>query len=230
MRFTTLSAERSLSYCGLSPPAWGNHQRMLEREGLTVGKAPPEVMRSLVNKRTGEVMQVPTGVDPAFHYPPGGRRAHLEQMLADKQLAASAAKAQSAAHAMMNTRSETRVHRIDIPSQVLQKVAENTGLNVAGYKATFDNSSVGHVMNRHGIGNEKDKNQVPMTLNDFGYEVYVMSAPDLIEPTHRTDSGLDAVLFSKVIGGNNYVIVKELRTRRKHLATTTMYIKKGVPE
>jgi uncharacterized protein with gpF-like domain len=62
-----------------------HNQRMLDREGLTIGKAPPEVMREMVNKRTGEVMQVPTGVDPAFNYPPGGRREHLEKMLADKQ-------------------------------------------------------------------------------------------------------------------------------------------------
>ena len=59
--------------------------RMLDREGLTPGAAPPEVMREVVNKRTGEVMQVPVGVDPAFHYPPGGRQAHLDKMLADKQ-------------------------------------------------------------------------------------------------------------------------------------------------
>ena len=67
-------------------------QRMLDREGLKVGKAPPEVMRELVNKRTGEVMSVPTGVDPAFHYPPGGRRAHLEKMLQDKTAAFKADK------------------------------------------------------------------------------------------------------------------------------------------
>jgi uncharacterized protein with gpF-like domain len=67
-------------------------QRMLDREGLKVGKAPPEVMRELVNKRTGEVMSVPTGVDPAFHYPPGGRRAHLERMLQDKTAAFKADK------------------------------------------------------------------------------------------------------------------------------------------
>lgn len=58
--------------------------RMLEREGLKVGTAPPEVMREMLNKRTGEIMQVPTGVDPAFHYPPGGRRQNLEKMLQDK--------------------------------------------------------------------------------------------------------------------------------------------------
>lgn len=93
-----------LAYAGLVLPAndpfWQSHlpikewgckcsviqhtQRMLDREGLTVGTAPPEVMRDMVNKRTGEVMQVPVGVDPAFNYPPGGRRAHLEKMLQDK--------------------------------------------------------------------------------------------------------------------------------------------------
>lgn len=93
-----------LAYAGLvlraDDPFWQSHlpikeygckcsviqytQRMLDREGLKVGKAPPEVMREVVNKRTGEVMAVPTGVDPAFHYPPGGRRAHLEKMLQAK--------------------------------------------------------------------------------------------------------------------------------------------------
>lgn len=67
-------------------------QRMLDREGLTVGKAPPEVMREMVNKRTGEVMQVPVGVDPAFNYPPGGRRAHLDKMLQQKTAAFKADK------------------------------------------------------------------------------------------------------------------------------------------
>lgn len=58
--------------------------RTLEREGLKVGEAPPERYRSYTNPRTGEMSQVPEGVDPAFHYPPGGRRAHLERMLQDK--------------------------------------------------------------------------------------------------------------------------------------------------
>jgi hypothetical protein len=65
-------------------------QRMLEREGLTVGKAPPDEMRTVVNKRTGEEMQVPKGVHPAFHYPPGGRRANLGKFMMDKADASAA--------------------------------------------------------------------------------------------------------------------------------------------
>lgn len=77
---------------GCKCPVYQLSGRMLEREGLQVGKAPPEVMREVVNKRTGEVMRVPQGVDPAFHYPPGGRRAHLEKMLQDKTQAFKADK------------------------------------------------------------------------------------------------------------------------------------------
>ena len=101
-----------LTYAGMVLPAddpwWQSHmpvkkwrckctviqhnRRSMEREGLQLGKAPPEVVRELVNKRTGEVERVPLGVDPAFNYPPGGRRAHLEQHLAKTQAAFDAGK------------------------------------------------------------------------------------------------------------------------------------------
>ncbi|MBI2770000.1 MAG: hypothetical protein HYX47_10280 [Burkholderiales bacterium] len=90
-----------LAYVGIvlavDHPWWQNHMpvkrwgckcgviqhnaRTLERAGLKVGNAPPEVMRPYTNPRTGEISQVPAGVDPAFNYPPGGRRAHLERLL-----------------------------------------------------------------------------------------------------------------------------------------------------
>lgn len=59
-------------------------QRQLDRLGLKAGQAPAEQYVSYTNKRTGEVQQIPAGVDPAFHYPPGGRLASLGKMLADK--------------------------------------------------------------------------------------------------------------------------------------------------
>lgn len=57
-------------------------QRQLDRMGLTVGPAPEERMVSYTNKRTGETQEIPAGVDPAFAYPPGGRRANLVEHLA----------------------------------------------------------------------------------------------------------------------------------------------------
>lgn len=65
-------------------------RRMMEREGYKEGTAPPEELRRVVNKRTGEEMWVPKGVDPAFHYPLGGRAANLGQMMLAKAEAAGA--------------------------------------------------------------------------------------------------------------------------------------------
>lgn len=66
-------------------------QRQLDRMGLTVGQAPAEKMVSYTNKRTGEMQEIPAGVDPAFDYPPGGRLASQGKMLADKVEQAPAA-------------------------------------------------------------------------------------------------------------------------------------------
>lgn len=65
-------------------------QRMMDREGYREGQAPAEQLRQLTNRRTGEVVSVPAGVDPAFHYPPGGRAANLAQMMLAKSEAANA--------------------------------------------------------------------------------------------------------------------------------------------
>ncbi|MEW5904807.1 MAG: phage minor head protein, partial [Pseudomonadota bacterium] len=58
--------------------------RMLERRGLTVNDTPKVPTSTYVNQRTGETQQIPQGVHPAFHYPPGGRLANLPKMITDK--------------------------------------------------------------------------------------------------------------------------------------------------
>ncbi|MGL4708410.1 MAG: phage minor head protein [Aeromonas veronii] len=58
--------------------------RQLERQGKQVSAAPKVPTKMFTNKRTGEVQQVPQGVHPAFHYPPGGRRAALNRRLTEQ--------------------------------------------------------------------------------------------------------------------------------------------------
>lgn len=58
--------------------------RQVERGGLKVGPVPEVPKVTYVNKRTGEVQQIPAGVHPSFHYPPGGRRANLNKHLVEK--------------------------------------------------------------------------------------------------------------------------------------------------
>lgn len=59
-------------------------QRQIDRQGLKVSQAPAERYSDYTNKRTGETQRVPAGVAPEFNYPPGGRAANLDKMLADK--------------------------------------------------------------------------------------------------------------------------------------------------
>lgn len=63
---------------------------------LAMGKsgpdtAPPVQRREWVNKRTGEVMQIPLGIDPGFDYNPGARagqrKQQMDDLLADAQQA-----------------------------------------------------------------------------------------------------------------------------------------------
>ncbi|WP_082322046.1 phage minor head protein [Variovorax paradoxus] len=109
-------------------------RRMLEREGLKVGKAPAEVLRRVVNQRTGEEMWVPPGVDPAFNYPPGGRRANLGRMMMDKANAASAA---TAARVLADGVDEWM-------PQVRAEIGEFVGRFAAGERAEIGNQrSVG---------------------------------------------------------------------------------------
>ena len=60
----------------------------VERLGKPVGPAPVVPKVPYVNQRTGEVQQIPAGVHPSFHYPPGGRRASLAKHLVEKLEAA----------------------------------------------------------------------------------------------------------------------------------------------
>lgn len=68
-------------------------ERQVSQMGLTVSKAPPERYVEYTNTRTGETMDVPVGVHPAFNYPPGLRRAALGKSMMDKADAAMPATA-----------------------------------------------------------------------------------------------------------------------------------------
>lgn len=54
------------------------------KAGSAVGPSPVVPTRPYVNSRTGELQQIPAGVSPSFHYPPGGRRAGLNQHLIEE--------------------------------------------------------------------------------------------------------------------------------------------------
>lgn len=103
----------------------------LQRQGLEVGESPEVPTTPYVNARTGEVQQIPAGVHPAFHYPPGGRRASLNRHLMEKLEAVPPAMARAAAADLVRGRAFVEWYRTpagDFPLGVLAAgVAERLG-------------------------------------------------------------------------------------------------------
>lgn len=236
-----------LAYAGLvlpvDDPFWQSHlpvkewgckctvvqhsRRMLEREGLTVGKAPPEVMRTLVNKRTGEVMRVPTGVDPAFHYPPGGRRANLEKMLADKQAAAKSYQAQSFAQATRGTADRLLVHPLG-PVPAAARIEAATGMQLGNYAAVMDNYAVRHTLRQHGNARTEGKRgQLPVEGEDFGLVPLILGEADAVFADGLTKQGRDVLVFTKLVGDTGYWLVQEVRPGKGQLALVSLRKKLG---
>jgi hypothetical protein len=67
----------------------GLTRRQLERSGRPLSSTLEVAIATYFNKRAGEVQQIPAGVHPSFHYPPGGRRASLNNHLVDRLDAAT---------------------------------------------------------------------------------------------------------------------------------------------
>lgn len=73
-----------------TPCGWGckcRRQQLTAEQAAAMGgesQAPNERWITYTNKRTGETIELPAGVDPAFAYPPGGRLKHLTNYLASR--------------------------------------------------------------------------------------------------------------------------------------------------
>lgn len=230
-----LRADDSFWQSHLPIKEWGckctviqHSQRMLDREGLKVGQAPPEVMRQVVNKRTGEVMSVPTGVDPAFNYPPGGRRASLEKMLADKQMAAGVNRALDFAQRTQGIADKQLIHPLGPVSNATLVMMTRTGLDVSDYQAVMDNYAVRHTLRQHGNAKqEAARGQLPVEIEDFGLLPYITAAPDGMYADGKTRQGRDVLVLTKLVDGVGYLVVKELRPGKKQLAMVSMRKKNG---
>ena len=74
------------------PNGWGCKCRVrqiskyeMEKQDLKVGASPKIETKTWINQRTGEVLQVPVGINPGWDYNPGmARKNHLDKILAEK--------------------------------------------------------------------------------------------------------------------------------------------------
>lgn len=63
---------------------WTRQLTRLQAQKRGIGQAPPLEERSMVNNRTGEVIQVPKGIDPGFEFNPGKQRTAIDNPVYQK--------------------------------------------------------------------------------------------------------------------------------------------------
>lgn len=121
-------------------------ERALERAGWTPGEAPPVRTRRWTNKRTGEVRDVPEGIDPGFDHNPGmaSRVAAARQVLAGKIAAAQPAIRAAAAKTILETPADYAAEG--------RRVRESIGVPAATRPADFRAALLRRLRDERGAG------------------------------------------------------------------------------
>lgn len=116
-----------------------------------------------------------------------------------------------------------------VSDEVAQRVKQETGLDVAGFAHSLDESGVRHIFQKHGNAKaEAARGQVAVTEEDFARLPDVVAQPDKISRGRDTDDGKPTVVFEKRMGDTVYY-VQEVRNRRGKLAAKTLWKARGVP-
>lgn len=100
---------------------------------------------------------------------------------------------------------------LPVTDDAADEIKEKTGFDVRGYFHSLVDSTVTHINNRHGPGNEKDSGQIPFERADFEKIPEVVSAPDEIGLGDTDDS----IVFSKSFEDGTILVVETVREPSK---------------
>ncbi|TXI17870.1 MAG: hypothetical protein E6Q67_12570 [Roseateles sp.] len=211
--------------------------------------APEVVMRPWENRRTGETLQVPAGVDPGFGYNAGqARQRALGQMVQEKLTSLPVAIANAARRDGLELRQDivgiaeavTHVQRVMASpkdkqpalmlgsvSALAVKKAAGLGVNIERKLVALDHDGVRHALLSHGrAATEEPRGQIPVTADDiaqfrelFNRAVLVAGDP----PTSK--DGTPRLEGSAWLGGIEYHFAAVVR--RRSVVLLTMWKRPG---
>jgi hypothetical protein len=109
----------------------------------------------------------------------------------------------------------------NVSNDLVEKIKKETGVDVAGYTHSLDESAVRHIIKEHGDDEyETSRGQIAVTHDDLANISSIISNPDTVAKG-KDDNTIEV---SKRIGEHIYV-AQEIRTGRKKLAVVTMWKK-----
>ncbi|KWT95106.1 hypothetical protein [Candidatus Magnetominusculus xianensis] len=120
---------------------------------------------------------------------------------------------------------DNKLYKITYPlsEHQINRIKEQTGLNVAEYSRAIDNYSIRHILRRHGDAKKEEaKGQIGITKDDISRIPEIVNAADKISLVDKTDVGRDGILYRKKINGFIYY-VEEVREKHKEINTVSMW-------
>jgi len=107
----------------------------------------------------------------------------------------------------------------------VKKLSKKLGIKLDVNTRVISTDNIRHAFEKH------SKDECPLEWSDFVLIDIITKYYDCVKKSDKISTGLDAILYEKVIG-DKYFVVEEIRTGRKKLAFKTMYkqkIKKRKP-
>lgn len=239
--------------CRVVAVSQAEYDRGVTPTGVGMVKAAPDVvMRAWENRRTGETLQVPVGVDPGFGYNAGaaGLRAAVLQGRVDERLRevapalADAARRAgfddprtrivSAAEAGAHARLVMAAPQVKQPALMLgpvsslaTKKASALGVKIDGKLVSLDHDGVRHALLSHGRqATEEPRGQVAVTPDDLALFRDLFNRATLtpgVPPVSR--DGTPRIEGSAWLGGVEYHFAAVVR--RRSVTLLTMWKKPG---
>ncbi len=122
------------------------------------------------------------------------------------------------------------IHLTTIAQQSLKEIQAQSGLDLRRYLIAIDSFSIKHTLKGHGNKvKENLRGQEGVTPKDFEYIPYIINHAETIVFEDKNKQGNYSFRFEATLH-NHYVVIMEVRTKRKILALKTMRIFKAKKE
>lgn len=111
-----------------------------------------------------------------------------------------------------------------VSEAVVERLIQESNIDLTGYVFTVDVYAVKHILKSHGNAQKEEKRgQRAVEADHFDLIYSIVSEPDVVFYDGKNRIGRDVLQFQKRIG-DQYIILKEVRTGRKQLALNGMRI------
>lgn len=115
-----------------------------------------------------------------------------------------------------------------VTSRQAERIGPLVGVDITAFDFSVSRDEIRHVQAKHGAeARERPRGQRAVTPADYARLPELVNSPDRIDWAGKTDTGRPAVQFVKRFGGETWTAIFELRTGRRTLALTTLWIRVG---